>query len=111
MTARTTRPRCVLLDANVVIKAHELGIWSQLTERYELILPGIVISDEARYFKTTKRHKAIKLQEAVIKGQISQLSATADEFVQLYSVFEGGDRRNLAIAHISFQLLRCISQP
>jgi len=77
----------VLLDANVVIKAHELGIWSQLTERYELLLPGIVISDEARYFKTTKRHKAIRLQEAVIKGQISQLSATADEFAQLYSVF------------------------
>jgi hypothetical protein len=87
MTARTTKLRCVLLDANIVIKAHELGIWSQLTERYELILPSIVISDEARYFKTTKSHKAIRLQEAIIKGQISQLGATADEFAQLYTVF------------------------
>ena len=27
MTAKTTRPLCVLSDANVIIKCHELGIW------------------------------------------------------------------------------------
>ena len=27
MTAKTTRPLCLLSDANVIIKCHELGIW------------------------------------------------------------------------------------
>lgn len=88
MTGRTTKPQCVLLDANVVIKAHELGIWLQLTERYELILPGTVIRDEARYFKTAKRvRKPIRLQELVAKGEITELIATAEELASVHAVF------------------------
>jgi len=78
----------VLLDANVVIKAHELGIWLQLTERYELILPATVIRDEARYFKTAKRiRKPIRMQELVAKGEITELGATAEELANMVSIF------------------------
>lgn len=88
MTAKTTKPQCVLLDANVVIKAHELGVWLQLTERYELILPGTVIRDEARYFKTARRvRKPIRLQELLAKGEIAELSASAEELASVYAIF------------------------
>jgi len=88
MTARTTKPQCVLLDANVVIKAHELGVWLQLTERFELILPGTVIRDEARYFKTTRRkRRPIKLRELVAKGEVTELIATAEELANVYTIF------------------------
>ncbi len=88
MTARTTRPQCVLLDANVVIKAYELDVWSQLTERYELVLPSIVIHTEAQYFKTGRRgHRQIRLQELAVKGEITELTATHAELASLYTVF------------------------
>jgi len=88
MTARTTKPQCVLLDANVVIKAHELRVWLQLTERYELILPSTVIRNEARYFQTAKRvRKPIRLQELLAKGEIAELSASAEELARVHAIF------------------------
>jgi hypothetical protein len=89
MTARTTKPRCVLLDANIVIEAHALKIWTELKDRYELILPSIVIIDEAKYFRSSKRgSRSIRLREQITKGEVRQLTATATEYAQLYEIFD-----------------------
>jgi hypothetical protein len=88
MTARTIKPQCVLLDANIVIEAHTLEIWAELKDRYELILPSVVIIDEARYFKSTKRgSKSIRLGEQIAKGEVQQLTATIEEYGELYKIF------------------------
>lgn len=89
MTARITKPRCVLLDANIVIKAHKLEIWAELRDRYELILPSIVVIDEARYFQSSRRStKSIKLGEQITRGEVHQLMATAEEYAELYKIFD-----------------------
>jgi hypothetical protein len=88
MTARITKPQCVLLDANVVIEAHKSDIWLQLTERYELIPPATIIRTEARYFKTARRiPKPVRVRELVAKGDISELTATAGELAAVHTIF------------------------
>jgi len=89
MTARTTKPRCVLLDANIVIEAHTLRIWAELKERYELILPSIVVINEAKYFHSSKRgSKSIRLGEQITRGEVHQLTATVEEYAELYKIFD-----------------------
>lgn len=89
MTARTTRPRCVLLDANIVIEAHALRIWTELKDRYELLIPSIVVINEAKYFHSSKRSsKSIRLGEQITRGEVYQLTATAEEYDALYKIFD-----------------------
>jgi len=96
MTARTTKPRCVLLDANIVIEAHALKIWTELKDRYELILPSIVVINEAKYFYSAKRRsKSIRLGEQITRGEVRQLTATAEEYAQLYEKFDSVFRDTL----------------
>lgn len=88
MTARTTKPRCVLLDANIVIEAHTLGIWAELKNRYELVLPSVVVINEAKYFRSSKRgSKSIRLGEQITRGEVLQMTALAEEYAELYTIF------------------------
>ena len=41
----------LLLDANVIIFAHELSIWSQLTEKCTITITRTVVDDEAYYWR------------------------------------------------------------
>lgn len=88
MTARITKHRCVLLDANIVIEAHALEIWTDLKEKYDLVIPSIVVIDEVRYFRSSKRvSKPIRLGEEVTTGEIFQLTATVEEYAEINRVF------------------------
>lgn len=79
----------MLLDANIVIEAHELEIWAELRASYELILPGTVVTDEAKYFRSTRgRSESIRLGEEVARGEVYQITATAEEYAELYSIFD-----------------------
>ncbi len=65
-----------------------MEIWPELKERYALIIPSIVVIDEARYFRSSKRvSKPIKLGEQVTRGEISQLAATVEEYAEIHRVF------------------------
>jgi hypothetical protein len=90
MIAKTTKPKCVLLDANVVIEAHRLNVWQKLTEDYELILPSIVIHQEALFFsrKPDGIHVDINLLGLVDRGVITQQTATYEELTSIYTVFD-----------------------
>jgi hypothetical protein len=79
----------VLLDANIVIEAHALRIWRELKDRYELLLPSIVVINEAKYFHSSKRgSRSIRLGEQITRGEVHQLTATAAEYAQLYEIFD-----------------------
>jgi hypothetical protein len=51
MTAKITRPKFVLLDANIVIEAYTMEVWQTLIERLEVLIPSAVIEDEALFYK------------------------------------------------------------
>ena len=54
------KPRLLLLDADIVITAHSLGIWEQLKAAYEIAVPALVC--EARYFQSVRGSGSIGLQ-------------------------------------------------
>lgn len=90
MTAKTTKPKCVLLDANVVIEAHRFEAWHKLTCDYEIVLPSIVVHDEALYY--SRRVDGIPvdldLPSLVERGTIVELAATAEELAGIFAAFD-----------------------
>ena len=87
---RTTRPRCLLVDANIVIETHKLKVWEPLCHSYEVAAPSIVIRDEARiYFK--ERHYQgfpILLQQQVKEGSIKEWEISKEEKTKLLANFD-----------------------
>lgn len=90
MTARTTRLKCVLLDANVVIEAHSIGVWQKLLDRCQIMIPSIVVRDEALFYsrETNGIHEDIYLPKLVQDGKIIELTATAEDLHSLYGTFD-----------------------
>jgi hypothetical protein len=85
----TQRLRFVL-DAVVVIKAHELGIWELLVERAQIIVPAIVVQDEAFYFDIEPGEKryAINLKDLIDSGKIMEEAASLAELKNLDNIFD-----------------------
>jgi hypothetical protein len=92
MIAKATRekPKCVLLDANVIIEAYKLGVWNNLLQCTEIIVPSIVARQEALFFKKNEGRvpKPIQLKRLIRKGLISEMVATSAEMVSLQEVFD-----------------------
>jgi hypothetical protein len=90
MTAKTTKPKCLLLDANVIIKAYELGVWLSLIERVDVIVPSIVVVDEALFYtrKISGVPEEINLRILIDEGKITEMAATAEELSDLYRIFD-----------------------
>ena len=84
----TTKPRCVLLDANVVIESHELEVWDQLKSRCRLTLPATVSRREVLYCFLGGCKVEIHLQEQIRSREIDELEATAEEVSILFGIFE-----------------------
>lgn len=89
-TAKTTKPTCVLLDANIVIKAHQLEIWLALIEKIKVMVPSIVVHDEALFSSraTGDIPKNINLLQLTQNGKITKLTATAEELAKLQAMFD-----------------------
>lgn len=69
------RIKLLLLDANVVIELHVLGLWDQIVDHCEVLL-GSAVLGEAEYFEDSAgRQKKIDLAAAAASGRI-QVVAT-----------------------------------
>jgi predicted nucleic acid-binding protein len=90
MTAKATTLRYVLLDANIIIEAYRLGIWQNLTDRTEISVPSVVISDEALFYSRREGAvpKAIQLSDLVRLGKIREVTATTDQIRDVLSLFD-----------------------
>jgi len=79
-----------VLDAMVVIKAHELGIWELLLERAPILLPATVVRDEAFYFDTEPGEKrySINLKDLIDSGKIMEEEASVAELKNLHDIFD-----------------------
>ncbi len=83
-----TRPRRLLLDADVVIKTHELGVWENLIEVVEVAVGATVVRDEALFYskRTDAIPKDIDLPRLVHERKLTELSASVKELSQIRSV-------------------------
>ena len=90
MTERTTKPKYVLLDANVIIKAYELSIWDRMLESITIYVPSIVVHNEALFFskEIDRIPQEINLPRLVTEEKIIELTASAEELQSVYSMFD-----------------------
>ena len=61
------KTKLLLLDADIVITAHELGIWEELKTAYRIAVPATIVR-EARYFKSENGGRSISLQAEIDLG-------------------------------------------
>jgi len=109
MSKKTTKPRFVLLDADVIIEAYQVEVWSALIERLEIAIPSIVAHDEALFYSAEKRRipYEIDLLRLVQEGKIREFTASATEIRDLSNKFDRvfieelhpGETEALALIH------------
>lgn len=73
--------KLLLLDANVIIKAHKLVIWELLVERAEIVVPSIIARDEVLFYSLEEGQipTSINLPLLIDAGKIKEFSATPEE--------------------------------
>ncbi len=90
-----SKRKLIILDANVIIHAHELGVWNHLVNQYDVCIVGVVIDDEAKYFQSQTGIKTdIDLKKSESEGKIQrldpELSHTQKIFKEYKEVFVKG---------------------
>jgi len=90
MTAKTIKQTYLLLDADVVIEAHALGIWEALIERCKVLLPSIVVHDEALFFHRDINGipQDIDLPQLVQDGKVMEVAALIEDIVVFCALFD-----------------------
>lgn len=90
MIARIMKPKCVLLDANIVIRAHEMSVWEKLIEKVQIIIPSSVVHEAHSLFSDEQGRlpEAIDLKKLVNEQKIEELSASGEEMASFLSQFD-----------------------
>lgn len=82
-----SKPTLLLLDADVVVFAHQFGVWGGLVEAYEVHVPSTVI-EEAKFFKSKDGRKTIDLKAEEVAGRIRRVETTATTIAATFENFE-----------------------
>lgn len=88
MIGKATMLKCVLLDANIIIEEYELDVWKNLLVKIKLIVPSIVVHDEALFFSKGQIPQPIDLKRLITAGQIAEVTATSQEMVDVREIFD-----------------------
>lgn len=84
-----TRSRLVLLDANIVIRIFELGIWEQITKRCEVVLAQTVV-DEAEFYDTDAGREYIDWERWIRERVMRVESVSAADVQAFCKQFDAG---------------------
>ena len=82
------KPKLLLLDADVIVFAHELGVWEKIKNAYDVHVPATVIDIEVEFFTSKDGGKRIDLQAEAAAGEIKRLEATALGVAEVFANFE-----------------------
>jgi hypothetical protein len=87
----------LLLDACIIIDAHSLGVWANLVETGQIVVPSIVIRDEAQFYETEQGMipTPIDLRALLDENRIAEASATAAEMRQVLDHFDRNTQEGL----------------
>jgi hypothetical protein len=69
--------KLLILDANVVIRLCELGLWQAVLAGCDVHLSRIVVDDEVKYYHGKEQDKLIDLSRDVANGQIRVFDVAA----------------------------------
>lgn len=82
------KPHLVLLDANVIIEAYELGVWQAVIDSFNLTVPSVIARHEVKYFVVHGKHNPINLPSLAAQGKITVLEADVAEIADLMNQFD-----------------------
>lgn len=104
----------LLLDADVIIDLHKLGLWKQITKSHKVSIPSIVLHKEVYYYEDENGHHHIDLErEAGVT--FSDLSCSAQELLGFKERFDrvfqeelhDGEKEALVLLQKQEDLLLC----
>lgn len=98
------KTKLVILDANIIIHAHENGYWGELTQRYHLFVGSIIVGESKFYFDEENDSIAIDLKSAIEKKEIQVVEADAVDLARLgekltpryFGMLHSGEREAVA---------------
>ena len=87
----------LLLDACVIIDAHLFDAWTSLVKAACIVVPSIVVHDEAQFFEREKGQvpSEIDLTKLVTAGTIQEATASAGEISEVLAYFDSGIQEGL----------------
>jgi hypothetical protein len=82
--------KCVLLDANIIIESHKVGVWEKLIERVEIVVSSIVAHKESHFYSEEEGGipEPINLKRLIQNGKIIEISATPKEITDIINYFD-----------------------
>ena len=101
------RFKCLLLDANVVIKLFSLGLWDALVKQCEIHLSEIVVTESNFYEDSEGNRHDINLAAYIRDGQIQIFSHPLPRALRTLSGV-AGDSTHLPIALWMAMMTRCV---
>ena len=85
----TQKFQLLLVDANIVIKLHELGIWGEFIQRCSVTLTGTVAYHEVkRWADEQKIEHRINLQDDIVSGRICCEEVSLAEVAEFHRQFD-----------------------
>ena len=88
MIPKTTKPLCILADANIIIEIHRIGIWKQFTNQCQIATTEYIVQNEALFFRSNFGNVEIDVHEYIDNGSVITLSATVSDLAAIYDKFE-----------------------
>lgn len=90
MNSKITKLKCVLLDANIIIKAYELGIWRKLIQSLDIIVSSIIARDEVLFYSTKEGGipSEINLSSLIAEGKIREVEGDSTDMALLNDLFD-----------------------
>jgi len=91
------RSKQLLLDASVIITAHELEVWSALLQEANVAVTSIIAHDESLFFSKEAGlvPAPINITALIQQGAIPELSASMSEIERVRAVFD--EELNMAL--------------
>jgi len=81
--------RSLVVDADVIIHAHEIGVWDQLTKKCDVVVGGIVIEQETYFWRDKSGvPQTIDLDAYVSDKAIERCDALPAEFGSFRARFD-----------------------
>ena len=80
--------RFLLLDANIVIKLFEFGLWNSVLDKSEILLARTVVEKEAEFFFVDDEQHAIVLADDIAANRISVVDVASTDVKKFVDRFD-----------------------
>lgn len=105
----------LLLDADVIIDLHKLGLWKQITKNHQINIPSIILHREVYFYEDDSGTRHNITLDNEIGVTVNELSCSAEELLSFKGNFDrvfqeelhNGEKEALILLQKQEDLLLC----